>query len=155
VAIALSIPECQKLGVQDFTVVVGTKENSESTEIGKLLGNTAKNLAKGDAVAVDSQGHKVQLESVATIQKVHTARVVMALHLSADDIQNRRPTYLRSGFVPWSELEGNTWAAKGGRRNCRSVELYSSVSPAHGPRREPLSGPASPDLEIRLGVFRF
>jgi predicted DNA-binding transcriptional regulator YafY len=39
VAIALSIAECQKLGVQDFSVVVGTKENFESTEIGKLLGN--------------------------------------------------------------------------------------------------------------------
>jgi menaquinone-dependent protoporphyrinogen IX oxidase len=30
----------------------------------------AKKLAKGDAVAVDSEGHKVQLESVATIQKI-------------------------------------------------------------------------------------
>ncbi len=39
VAIALGIAECEKLGVQDFTVVVGTKENFESTEIGKLLGN--------------------------------------------------------------------------------------------------------------------
>jgi hypothetical protein len=66
--------------------VVGTKENFESTEIGKLLGNTAQKLAKGDAVALDSQGHKVQLESLATIQTLHSARVVIALHLSADHI---------------------------------------------------------------------
>jgi len=113
VAIALGIAESEKLGVQDFTVVVGTKENFESTEIGKLLGNTAQKLAKGDAVAVDSQGHKVQLESVATIQKLHTARVVIALHLSADHIQKLDALPIDALiFVPWSETEGNTWAAK-------------------------------------------
>ncbi len=47
VAIALSIAECQKLGVQDFTVVVGTKENFESTEIGKLLGNRSRSSGVG------------------------------------------------------------------------------------------------------------
>jgi len=113
VAIALGIAECEKLGVQDFTVAVGTKENFESTEIGKLLGNTAKNLAKGDAVAVDSQGHKVKLESVATIQKLQAPRVVIALHLSADDIQKIEDLPIDVLiFVPWSEAEGNTWAAK-------------------------------------------
>jgi len=93
--------------------VVGTKENFESTEIGKLLGNTAKILAKGDAVAVDSEGHKVRLESLATIQKLHTARVVIALHLSADHIQKLESLPIDVLiFVPWSETEGNTWAAK-------------------------------------------
>ncbi len=112
VAIALAIAECEKLGVQDFTVVVETKENFESTAIGKLLGNTAKNLANGDAVAVDSKGHKVQLESLATIQKLHTARVVIALHLSADHIQKLEELPIAVLiFVPWSETEGNTWAA--------------------------------------------
>jgi len=115
VAIALGIAECEKLGVQDFTVVAGTKETFESTEIGKLLGDTAKNLAKGEAVEVDSQGHKVQLESVATIQKLHTARVVIALHLSADHIQKLEDLPIDVLiFVPWSETEGNTWTAKWG-----------------------------------------
>ena len=50
VAIALGITEREKFGIQDFTVVVATKKHFESTEIGKLLGNTAKTLAKGDAV---------------------------------------------------------------------------------------------------------
>jgi hypothetical protein len=113
VAIALGIAECEKLGVQDFTVVVGTKKHFESTEIGKLLGDTAKKLAKGDAVAVDSKGHKVQLESVATIQKIRTARVVIALHLAPDDIQKLDDLLIDVLiFVPWSETEGNTWAAK-------------------------------------------
>ncbi len=113
VAIALGITECERLGVQDFTIVVGTKKHFESTEIGKLLGDTAKKLAKGDAVTVDSKGHKVQLESVVTIQKIRTARVVIALHLAPDDIQKLDDLLIDVLiFVPWSETEGNTWAAK-------------------------------------------
>lgn len=112
-AIALGIAECEKLGNQDFFVVVGAKENFESTAIGKLLGNSAKNLAKGDAVAVDSQAHKVRLESVATIQKLQTAQVVIALHLAADDIQKLDDLPIDVLiFVPWSETDGNIWAAK-------------------------------------------
>jgi hypothetical protein len=112
-AIALGIRECEKLGIQNFTVVVGTKKNFESTAIGKLLGNTAKKLAKGDAVEVDSQGHKVQLESVATIQKLRPARVVIALNLSGDDIQKLDDLLIDVLiFVPWSKTEGDTWATK-------------------------------------------
>jgi hypothetical protein len=111
-ATAIGIAECEKLGIQDFTVVVATTQNFESTEIGKLLGKSAEKLAKGEAIEVDSAGHKVQLGSVATIQQ-SPARVVIALHLTAEEMQKLDDLLIDVLiFVPWSETEGQTWADK-------------------------------------------
>jgi predicted RNA-binding protein len=112
-ALILATVECEKLGIKDVTVVVGTKKNFESTAIGKLLGHVAKKLAKGEVVSIDSDGHKVQLESVSTIQKLHTARVVIGLHLTPADIQKLDDLLIDVLiYVPFTEPEGLTWAAK-------------------------------------------
>ncbi len=112
-AVALAIRECEALKVKEFTLVVAAKNNFESTVIGQFLGRSAKKLVKGDLVPVDTAGNKVRLESVATMVKEHSAKVVLALHLTPADIQKLDDLWIDTLiYVPFNEADGQAWASK-------------------------------------------
>ena len=105
-----SLRMCQREGISRITLCVPNKGDFPTTIVGRLLGDAAKKLCKGQTVLLPGN---LPLDLVCANKIPHscTYEMIIGVYLSLDAIYKLDSIHSAKAimFLPWTEHEGKKW----------------------------------------------